>query len=113
MRKIEVATDSVPEFELDTVADIQQRRQEREARQREKAQQQQQREEETWREETRAEESNLHEEGLAEKRPRTEKSDTETEAVRERGYHHSRNTIRSTQPTSISLILTRRLLWSL
>ena len=35
MRKVEVPTDSVPEFELgDTAADIQWRREEREARQR-------------------------------------------------------------------------------
>ena len=45
VRKIEVATDSVPEFELEaTVVDIQQRRQGREAREREEAQQQQWRE---------------------------------------------------------------------
>ena len=44
VRKIEVPTDSVPEFELgDTAADIQWRRQEREAREREYSQQQQQR----------------------------------------------------------------------
>ena len=42
--KIEVPTDSVPEFKLgDTVADIQRMREEREAREREEAQQQQQR----------------------------------------------------------------------
>ena len=44
VRKIEVSTDSVPEFELgDTTVDIQQRRLEGEAREREEAQQQQQR----------------------------------------------------------------------
>ena len=47
VRKTEVPNDSVPEFELrDTVADIQQRREDREAKEKEEAQQQQQREEE-------------------------------------------------------------------
>ena len=79
VRKIGVPTDSFPEFELgDTAADIQQRREEREAREREEAQQQ--REEEARREETRVEETHSQEEGVAGKRPRTEKSDTETEA---------------------------------
>ena len=42
MRKIEVPTDSVPEFELrDTAADVQQRREEREAREREEVAQKQ------------------------------------------------------------------------
>ena len=51
--KIEVPTDSVPAFELgDTVADIQQRREEREARERQEAQQQM---EKTRREEARTE----------------------------------------------------------
>ena len=50
-----VPTDSVPELELgDTAADIQRRREEREAREREEAQQQQ-REQEARREEARAE----------------------------------------------------------
>ena len=76
VRKIEVPTDIVPEFELgDTAADIQQRREEREARERDEVRQQQQREE------ARAEESHSQEEGVAEKRPRTERSDTETEAA--------------------------------
>ena len=66
VRKIEVPTDSVPEFELgDTVADIQRRRQEREARKREEAQQQHQREEEARREEARAKKSHPQEEGIA------------------------------------------------
>ena len=47
MRKIEVQTDSVPEFELRyTAADIQQRREEREVRETEEVQQQQPRVEE-------------------------------------------------------------------
>ena len=80
--KIEVPTDSIPEFELgDTAADIQQRREEREARDREEARQQQQREEKARREEARAEESHSQEEGHLEKPPRTERNDTETEAA--------------------------------
>ena len=56
VRKIEVPTDSAPDFELgDTSADIQQRRQETEAREREEAQQQ--REEKSRREEAREEET--------------------------------------------------------
>ena len=62
------------------MADIQRMGQEREAREREEAQQQQQREE-ARREEATAEQSHSQEEGVAEKRPRTDKSDTETEAV--------------------------------
>ena len=81
MEKIDVPTDSVSEFELgDTAADIQWRRQDREAREREETQQQQQWEE-ARREEARAEESNTQEEGIPEKRPWTERSDTETEAT--------------------------------
>ena len=58
VRKIEVPTDSVPEFELgDTAADIQQRRQEREATQTEETQQQQQRDKDVRREEARVEET--------------------------------------------------------
>ena len=54
VRKIEVPTDSVPEFELgDTAADIHRGRQEREARERKEAQQQQR--EEARREEARVE----------------------------------------------------------
>ena len=82
VRKIEVPTDSVPEFELgDTAADIQWRRQEGEAREREEAHQQ--REEEARSEEGRVGESDWQEEGVAEKRPRTERSDIETEAAGE------------------------------
>ena len=67
-RKIEVPTDSVPEFELrDKAADIQQVRQKREARGKEEAAQQQQREEEAWGEEARVEETHSQEEGIAEK----------------------------------------------
>ena len=79
--KIGVPTDSVPEFELaDTAADIQWRREEREAGEREKAQQQ--REEEARRkEEARTEESHSQEEGHPEKRPSRERSDTDTEAA--------------------------------
>ena len=80
VRKIEVPTDSVPEFELlDTAADIQQRRQDREARERDEVQQQQQREQKARKEEARAEESHSQEEGQK-KRPRTQRSETETEA---------------------------------
>ena len=55
---------------------------------------------ETWqkedrREEARAEETYSQEEGGAEKRPRNERSDTETE-VEERWYHHSQDTRRDT-----------------
>ena len=81
VKKIEISTESVPEFELgDTVADIQQRREEREAREMEEAQQQRQREE-ARREEARVEKTHSQNEGVAEKRPRTERSETETEAV--------------------------------
>ena len=72
VRKIEVPTDSVLEFELgDTAADIQQMRQEREAREREEAQKQM--EQEAKREEARVEETHSQEEGVAEIRGRTEK----------------------------------------
>ena len=74
VRKIEVPTDSVPEFELgDTAADIKQRRQERETRAREEAQQQQWREEEARSVEARAEETHSQEEGVAEKGPEQRK----------------------------------------
>ena len=66
VRKIEVSTDSVSEFELgDIVVDIQWRMQEREAREREA---QQQREEEARRQEAGAKESHLQE-GVAKKSP--------------------------------------------
>ena len=75
VREIEASTHSVPGFELgDTVVDIQQRREEREARQREEAQQQ------------REEQARLK---VAEKRTRTEKCDTETEAGGEVGPSQS------------------------
>ena len=78
VRKIEVPNDSVPEFELrDTATDIQQRREDREAKEREEAQQQ--REEEA--RGARVEEQHIQEDGYPEKRPRTERSDTETEAA--------------------------------
>ena len=69
MRKIEVPTDSVPEFELkDTVGDIQWRREERDARERGDAQKQ--REEGARREEeARMEETHSQEEGGAEIMP--------------------------------------------
>ena len=77
VRKIEVPTHSVPEFELgDTAANIKRGREEREVSEREEAQQQQQREEET-----REEESYSQEEGQPEKRHRRERNDTETEAA--------------------------------
>ena len=82
VRKI-VPTDSVLEFELgDTVSDIQWRREEREARQRDEAQQKQQRKEKTRRKEARVEESHSQEGVVAEK-PRRERIDTETEAAGE------------------------------
>ena len=85
VRKIEVPTYSVPEFELrDTEVDIQWRREEGEAREREEAQQQHQREEEA-----RAEETHSPKEGVAETRPRTEKSDTKTEVGEEAGPSQS------------------------
>ena len=89
MRKIEVSTDSVPEFELgDTAADIQWGREERAARGREEAQKQ--REEEARREvEARMEETHLQVEGVAEKRSWTDKSDTETKAGGEVGISQS------------------------
>ena len=79
---------SVPEFELgDTAADIQQRREEREAREREEKAQKQ-------REEARREEArrklHLPEEGVAEKNARTDKIDTETEAGGEMGISQPR-----------------------
>ena len=82
--KIEVPNNSVPEFEQGghsggyPAADIQRRRQETEAREREEAQQQHQREQETRRGEARVEESHSQDEGQPEKRPRTERSDAET-----------------------------------
>ena len=94
--KIEVPTGSVLEFELgDTEADIQLGREEREARDREEAQQPQQREEESRKEGARAEEILSQEEGDIAKRPRTERSDRETEVGGEVG-HHSHNTRKAT-----------------
>ena len=67
MRKIEALTDSVPELELgEREADIQWRKEEREAREKEEGQQQ--REEEARREEARVEESHFQVEGVAEKK---------------------------------------------
>ena len=80
MRTIEVPTDIFPEFELrDTVVDLQRGRKERKAREGEEAQQQ--KEEEVRRKEAKAEELHLQKEGHPEKRPRTERSDTKTEAA--------------------------------
>ena len=85
LREIEVPTESVPEFELgDTATYIQQRREEREAREREEEAQKQRKEE------ARREETHWQEEGVAEKRARTEKSNTETEAGGEAGTSQSR-----------------------
>ena len=80
MRKIEVPTDSIPEFELgDMAADIQRRREEREARQRvEEAQKQR---EKAMREET----THSAEEGVAEGHVRTHKSNTEMNICTEGG----------------------------
>ena len=69
VRKIEVPTDKVPEFELGDSG--------REASEREEAR----------REEARKDEASHLPEGVAEKRSRTDKSDTETE-VEERWEHH-------------------------
>ena len=80
MRKVEVPTGSVPEFELaGTAVDIQRRREGREAREMEEAQKQ--REEE----EVRTQETHSQEEEEAEKWSRTEKNDTETETGGEAG----------------------------
>ena len=65
---------------LELGADIQRRREEREAREREEAQQKQQREE-ARRKEARVEESHSEDDRQPEKRLRTERSVTETEAV--------------------------------
>ena len=62
VRMIEGSTDSIPVFELGDT-DIQRRKEESKAREREEAQQLRQREEETRREETRMEESQLQEAG--------------------------------------------------
>ena len=77
VRKIEVTTDSVPEFELEnTAADIKWRREEREATEREE-EAQKQKQEEAMREEA----THSQEEGVAKKkRARIDKSYTETEA---------------------------------
>ena len=76
VRKIEVVTDTDPEFELeDIVVDIQQRRKEREAR--ERVEQAQKHREETMRDET----AHSAEEGVAEKHAWTDKSDTEIDTV--------------------------------
>ena len=81
VRKIEVPTDSVPEFELgETAADILRRRQDRERPERRRKHSNSNRAGETMRKEARGEETHSQEEGVA-KKPRTEKSDTETEAV--------------------------------
>ena len=72
------------------MADIQKKRQKKEAREREEIQQQQQREEEVRVEEAGVEELHLQEEELAEKRPRTEISDIETKAGGEVAASQSR-----------------------
>ena len=64
------------------MADIQQSRQEREARVREEAQQQQQREEEARVEEANVDESHSQEAGQPEKRPRTERCDKKGQMTR-------------------------------
>ena len=89
VRKIEISIDSVPEFELgDTVADIQWRREEREAREKEGSQKQREKE---VRMEVEAKMEETHsQEGVAEKRRIREKSDTETEAGGEVGTSQSR-----------------------
>ena len=104
VRKIEVPTCSVPEFELgDTATDNQQRRLEREAREREEAQQQQQREEETRREEARAEKTHSQEEGVTEKGQGLRKMTLKQRLLEERQDHQSHDTRRGKLPTSISL----------
>ena len=86
VRKIKVPTDSVPEFELgDTVANIQQMKEEKDARERDEAQ----REEESRREETREEET--HKRRELEKIDSDQKSDTETEARGEAGPSQSQD----------------------
>ena len=108
VRRIDVSTDSVPEFQLgDTATDIRQRRDEREARDREEEAQRQREQEARMEELARMEETNSQEEGVAEKRPRSEKSDTETEAGGEAGTSQSRYKIGHI--TNIVWTLTRRL----
>ena len=81
VRKIEVPTGSVPEFELgDTETDIQLRREERKAREREETQQQQQREEEA-RREGKSGGITLTREGPTRKKAQDKNSYTETETA--------------------------------
>ena len=75
--RIEVPTDSVPEFELGDTTDIQRRREEGE---REEQAQRQREEEARSKEEARTEETYSPKEGVAEKQQQTKNSDTETEA---------------------------------
>ena len=78
VRKKQIPTDSVPEFELkEQAADIQQRREERETREREEEAQKQR------------EEARLTRGGSCRKRAWTEESDTETEAGGEAGTSQS------------------------
>ena len=100
VRKIEVPIETPPEFELgDTVADVQQRREEREAREREEEAQKQR--EEARREET----THSAEGGVAEKRARTARSDTEMdrEAGGEVGTSHLHSRLKKGHMTNICL----------
>ena len=90
VRKIEIPTDSVHEFEL---GDIQRRREERVAREREESQQQI--EEKARREEATAEETHSQDEVVAGKGPGQRKM-TVKQRVEERQDHHSHNTRRGT-----------------
>ena len=112
VRKIDVSTESVTEFEFgDTPADIQQRRLEREAREREEAQHR--REEETRRWESRAEETHLHEEGVADKKGPGQRKVTLKQRLEERLDHHRHDT-RYGHMTNIYLTdVDKRLLWTL
>ena len=97
VRKIEVPTDSVPEFEKGvTVAGIQWRRQKREAREREEAQQQSQRKEEARREEARRSNHTLKRKDNQKKGPGQKEVTLKQRLVEERWNHHSRVTRRGT-----------------
>ena len=112
LRKIDVSTDSVPEFELgDTAADIQWRRQEKEAKERKEAQQQRTK-------------GGVGQERGGKSRGNTlarggsciKKGENRTKVtlrMAEKRNHHSHDTRRRIFPTSISLTWMRRVLWTL
>ena len=94
VRKIEVPMGNVPEFELgDTAADIQQKRQEMEVREREEAQQQRE-EEASWRQEWRKHTGKRRE--LQKKGTKQIKMTLKQRLLEERSDHHSHDTRRGT-----------------